>query len=166
MRIGLGFRFGQSQPPTPNAGMTSLVDVLLSTIGIFVIIFALQEIARPTDRVPGSFDGAILCDDEGRYILHNLDGATETLDISDLAGSLGALVPAGGRFLVGISAGCATTEIRKGVTAISPAYGMRSELGLQTDPTGEAIHQFEIAPLDSSANSFSALLSRIRVGDE
>ena len=142
--------------------MTSLVDVLLSTIGIFVIIFALQEIAKPTDRVPAAFDGAILCDDEGRYVMHPFAGESTVLDADDLAASLGTAVPEGGRFLIAISAGCAQTEVRKGVTAVALAFRMRRELGLQTDPSGEPIHQFEIAPLGSDAGAFSVLLDKIR----
>lgn len=156
------FGFARLQPEQPVIVMTSLVDVMLATIGIFVIVFALQEVSRPTVRVPAPFDGAILCDANGAYSLHDLDGGSQPLARADLAASLAVIVPDGGRFLVGITPGCASTAIDKRTQASDLAYAMRRKLGLQTTSSGEPLHQFEIAPLGSGAVSFEALLKRIR----
>ena len=161
MTSGVSFGFGRSAPEQQGGGMTSLVDVLLSTIGIFVIIFALQEIVVPTERAPAPFDGAIVCDDVGAYTAHDLQGRSHLLDTKDLAKAMTEFAPEGGRFLLGITPGCAAAEIKRGTFASSLAFSMRRELGLQTDSSGEALHQFEIAPLDRDTYSFEAMLGRI-----
>lgn len=166
MNAGASFGIGRSASVQQNAGMTSLVDVFLSTIGIFVIIFALQEIAVLTERVPAPFDGAIVCDKDGAYTAHDLQGRSELLDLKDLAKAMKKFAPEGGRFLVGITPGCGAKEVKKGPYASSLAYPMRRKLGLQTDSSGEALHQFEIAPLDREAHSFEAILGRIVPHDD
>ncbi|NKN31687.1 hypothetical protein [Marichromatium bheemlicum] len=142
--------------------MTSLVDLLLATIGIFVIVFALQEVVVPSERVAAPFDGAVLCDAGGRYRGHLPDGRVQPLDRADLATAVRLWAPAGGRFLIGITPGCAQTELTRGRSAAALAFAIRAELGLQTDPSGEPIHRFEIAPLVDEAH-FAALLDELGI---
>jgi len=155
------FGFSGRNSEQPAIVMTSLVDIMLATIGIFVIVFALQEISRPSERVPAPFEGAILCDVHGDYSFYGLDGRSYPLKRSDLVASLMAMQPNGGRFLVGIAPGCASVRIDKRSRASDLAYAMRRKLGLQNTPSGEPLHQFEIAPLGKDSCSFDTLLERI-----
>ena len=156
------FSFRNAESEYKGSGMTSLVDVFLSTIGIFVIIFALQEISVVSERVPASFDGALVCDNEGIYVIHGFRGNQERLDSNNLSFGVKNFAPGGGRFLVGIMPRCASTEIKKGVFATSLAFKMREELGLHTNASGEALYQFEIAPLDEKIVNFYNILKKIK----
>lgn len=161
LRVG-SFGFSRRGGEQPVIVMTSLVDIMLATIGIFVIVYALQEIAPPTTRVPAPFDGAILCNAEGQYSFHDLEGGSQAMARTDLAASLARIAPVGGRFLIGIAPGCASKSIDKRTHASDLAYAMRRKLGLQTVPSGEPLHQFEITPIGTDKFAFEALLELIR----
>lgn len=155
------FGFARAAQAPVGAGMTSLVDILLSTIGVFVIVFALQEISEPTARVPAAFDGAILCDADGRYTAFDLNGGSAALPEASMAAALRAFAAEGGRFLIAITPGCAEAKTAKGGSAAGLAWTLVSDVGAQRAEAPDALHRFEIAPADDDAHSFQALMARI-----
>lgn len=155
------FGFGRVASASAGAGMTSLVDILLSTIGVFVIVFALQEISDPVTRVPAPFDGAILCGADGDYTAFDLNGGSAALPEADMAAALRIFAPDGGRFLIALAPGCAEARNTKGGSAAGLAWTLVSDIGAQRADAPDALHRFEIAPLDNNPHSFDTLMVRI-----
>lgn len=163
MSLGRGFGFGASAPHGKTLSMTSLVDLFMSTIGIFIIVFALQEIAEPVERSPAPFDGAALCDSDGRFHAYRPDGARTDLDSDALADSLTAAFPQGGVILVGVTPGCAAAEVG-GRPAPLAAVLARRDLGRSETETGEPLHRLDIAPVENGHDAWDSLIDAIFSG--
>jgi len=161
-------RLGFASPPPGlgSSGMTSLVDILLSTTGVFVIVFALQEISDPVERVPAPYDGLIACNETGAYVAYDLRGGDARLPESRMAEALRAFAPDGGRFLVAIGPGCAEARAAGGGSASFLAWSLADQADQARAEVDDAIYLFEIAPIDAAAHSLAALLSRMAGGGE
>ncbi|WP_333713905.1 hypothetical protein [Yoonia sp.] len=90
------------------AQYTALVDILFATIGVFVIVFALQDLDPPQPLQPAPYDHLITC--EGQDALGYLGGdGQEAIDLrpADIrSGRLETLLAGGGRVLVALGSGC------------------------------------------------------------
>lgn len=90
------------------AQYTALVDILFATIGVFVIVFALQDLDPPQPLQPAYYDHLIICEGQGALGYLGRDGqeATElpTADIG--SGRLETLLAGGGHVLVAFDSVC------------------------------------------------------------
>lgn len=132
----------------PAPGKAALVDLLLATIGIFVIVFALQELQHPDDLQPAPVEGVILC--QGQSLTAFSRGRTaQPVTTANLVQDISRLWPQGGRLWVAMDESCAFDGARADLLA--------SEDGL-ADLSGAATWVLEIAPLGPGAEA--DLLSR------
>lgn len=132
----------------PSPGHSALVDLLLATIGIFVIVFALQELQRPDDLQPAPVDGVILCHDQ-RLTAFTRQSAPKTIAVGSLVQEIARLWPQGGRLWVAMDELCAFDGARAALLA------SEDELA---ELSGAATWVLEIAPL--AAGEEAALLAR------
>lgn len=131
-----------------SPGTSALVDLLLSTIGIFVIVFALQELQRPDDLQPAPVDGVILC--QGQTLTaFTRDSAPGVIAVDNLVPEITRLWPQGGRLWVAMDELCAFDGARAAVLATEDSLAELS---------GAATWVLEIAPLGQGQEA--ALLAR------
>jgi hypothetical protein len=157
-QLGIGY-------PPPKAelsmgGFTALVDILLATIGIFVIVFAMQSVAEVQRLQPAPYDGIISCDAKERIALdlRGPDGAVKRTDLptGDILPVLRMLLADGGRFLVASDPLCLINA-----SADSPEsqlVRLEGELSDLADP--DTTHQFEYVPLGPAPDDLAGLRSR------
>lgn len=127
----------------PAPGQAALVDLLLATIGIFVIVFALQELQRPDDLQPAPVDGVILCQGES-LTAFSRGRAAQPISGAELVQDIARLWPQGGRLWVAMDEACAFDGARADLLA--------SEDGL-AEISGAATWVLEIAPLAPGAEA-------------
>ena len=144
------------------AQYTALVDIMFATIGVFVIVFVLQDLETPSDLKPARYDALVVCGADQRISLYTGSGESppatarsfapeeiETLLAEALAGQ--------GRILVALGREC--HEARNG--ASPPGDELRElerRLGTRAGKGPEALTLFEFAPLGSARSDLDALL--------
>jgi hypothetical protein len=148
------------RPDLSSGGFMSLVDILLATIGIFLIVFAMQSLAEVRRLQPAPYDGIISCDAEERITL-DLRGPGGTMTRSDLPKGdilplFRALLSDGGRFLVASDPLCLIDSAAD--SAASQLARLDGELSLLADP--DTTHQFEYVPLGPAPDDIAGLRRR------
>lgn len=90
------------------AQYTALVDILFATIGVFVIVFALQDLDPPQPLQPAPYDHLIICEGQGEIGYLDRDGheAIELHPADIGSGRLETLLAHGGRVLVALTSDC------------------------------------------------------------
>lgn len=136
---------------------TALVDILFATIGIFVIVFALQELATPATLRPAPYDALVLCGPDRLTRLHRVSGAPREFAARDIAGPLAAAVEGSGRVLIGLSPECAAEA--DGVVIADRLRAMARDLSDRRSD-GDGLDLFEFAPLGGEGADAAALLGR------
>lgn len=137
---------------------TALVDILFATIGIFVIVFALQELEPPVELLPAPYDAVLICDSDRALRLYR-DGEQEPVDYdrraisSDLQNELGA----GGRVLIALTAEC-TTDPGDGIVVEDKLRALERKLTERNADEVSALLLLEFAPLAKDGEA--ALIDR------
>ena len=147
-----------------GAQYTALVDILFATIGVFVIVFALQDRDPPVQLQPAAYTHLVICHDAERLGYFGADDRNETpLDpaaVSD--GTLAERLQAGGRVLVALGAECVEAS---GARPVAEALrGLEETLGNRIATTVAPLVLFEFAPLGTGPNSAEALVRRFHEG--
>lgn len=147
------------------AQYTALVDILFATIGVFVIVFALQDLAQPQDLQPAPYDHLILCDGTGTLTYHGPDPAAAPLPLDARAqpsAALKARLEAGGRILVSLAAPC--LQQAKGESLASRLHRLEEDLSERESTETPPLTLFEFAPLAADPEAAGDLLQRFRAG--
>lgn len=154
-RLGIGHPSPKSD--LSSGDFTSLVDILLATIGIFVIVFAMQSVTEVQRLQPAPYDGIISCDAEERIALdlRGPDGTAMRSDLpkGDILPVLRKLLVDGGRFIVASDPLCLINA-----SADSPASQLarlEGDLSDLADP--DTTHQFEYVPLGPAPDDLAGL---------
>lgn len=148
-----------------GAQYTALVDILFATIGVFVIVFALQDPVPPQDLQPAPYDHLLLCEDSGA-VTHHLAESEEvtTLSMDDLRGSARLdVLAAGGRILVALAPACLGRHDDKSVA--ETLLALEETLSERAAGAAGALTLFEFAPMDDGDNNAAEILRRFR-GEE
>ena len=161
--VSIGFGFRGREDSSGGLATTSLVDILLSTIGVFVIIFALQEISDPIERAPLAIAGILVCRNDGSIVAYPPHGNPRDLALSNLAGAFERFAPEGGNFLIAVHGGCDQVKGPDGHTAFALLQRLAERFSRVVDEKGEAIHRFAFAPLGDAVDE-AALLEKWREG--
>ncbi|WP_273523273.1 hypothetical protein [Rhodosalinus sediminis] len=140
-----------------HLGYAALVDILLATMGIFVVVFAMQTLSDVRERVPAPVDGLVFCHGgaQGVRLLSMQAGQeVETRGSAgpDLADRIRRVWPDGGRIWVAVGRECALSDA---MNAVRDAERDLRRLGDASAP-----YVLEIAPLPSGGED--ALMSRWR----
>lgn len=149
-----------------TAQYTALVDILFATIGVFVIVFALQDIQPPTALQPASYEHLVLCDADRRLTIHtqgDTPGEGQVLGRIELgAEALEQALKGGGRVLVALAAACLMNDGKASVATQLRALEKRLSDRPATATTPLTL--FEFAPLGLGAHGAEALIERFVVG--
>ncbi|MCF2872049.1 hypothetical protein L0664_13320 [Octadecabacter sp. G9-8] len=147
-----------------GASYTALVDILFATIGVFVIVFALQDVQPPQDLQPAPYAHLVLC--EQGQVLSYLSAGSDTvtsLAIDDLDnGRLEERLMQGGRVLVALAGDCVRKD---GANSIATLL-TKLETTLSARPaTGAApLTLFEFSPLGQGEMGADVLRQRFLDG--
>ena len=144
------------------AQFTALVDILFATIGIFVIVFVLQDLETPSDLKPSRYDALVTCGAGQQISLYLAsDGLSpEPARIfvpEEIDGLLAEALAGRGRILVALGSAC--LEARDG--ASPPGDELRElerRLGTRAGSGPEPLTLFEFAPLGSAQADHDSLL--------
>jgi hypothetical protein len=134
--------------------LTSLVDVLMATIGIFVIVFALQEIVETPSLVPAPYDALAFCRDAETVALYRsaeagpdaAGAARVAMGIGPFEEQLEHLFPKGGRLMLGVSTAClqamadGTTPAQRLIAALDRANALAAD-------EASVLHLYEVVPV-------------------
>lgn len=130
-----------------GASYTALVDILFATIGVFVIVFALQDVEPPQDLQPAPYAHLILCDEGPALSYLGVDAAEPLLlDMTALEdGQLSDLLSSGGRVLVALHGDCLT---QNGDDSVAQRLGAFEESLSEVPTTGaKPMTLFEFSPI-------------------
>ena len=126
---------------------TALVDILFATIGIFVIVFALQELKPEVDLVPAPYDMVLVCQNDRNLRLYERQVPVPiTYAPRDIADDLQERLKAGGRVLVALSAEC-MIDTGDGLVVIDRLRDMERELTERASDEASSLLLVEFAPL-------------------
>lgn len=126
---------------------TALVDILFATIGIFVIVFALQELDPQVDLVPAPYDKVLICGADRVLRLHDKDAADPvSFSPSEIVSDLQDRLQTGGRVLVGLSAEC-MIDADDGVVLVDRLRDMERQLTEREADAASSLLLIEFAPL-------------------
>lgn len=137
---------------------TALVDILFATIGIFVIVFALQDIDPPVTLLPAPYDAIAVCGTDRVTTLYR-DPKTEPERFGprDIRTGLAEALSKGGRILIAITGAC-TVDDGDGTVVIDRIRELERTLGARAVGDETPLVLFEIAPLADDGQT--ALLDR------
>ena len=126
---------------------TALVDILFATIGIFVIVFALQEIKPEVDLVPAPYDMVLVCRSDRNLRLYERQIPEPiTFAPREIADDLRERLKVGGRVLVAISAEC-MIDTGDGVVVVDRLREIERELTERASGEASSLLLVEFAPL-------------------
>lgn len=126
---------------------TALVDILFATIGIFVIVFALQELDPQVDLVPAPYDKVLICGADRVLRLHEKGvGDPVSFGPREIASDLQNRLQAGGRVLVGLSAEC-MIDAGDGMMLVDQLRGIERQLTEREADAASSLLLIEFAPL-------------------
>lgn len=121
----------------PNAGYAALVDILIATMGIFIVVFTQLQLDDAPQLVPMPVDGVVICTGDEPVLLYSWQDGQETVSpvaMDALQAKIESTWSDGARLLVGMTEGCAysrvsaeklwllETAIRQGVAQDSGSY--------------------------------------------
>lgn len=147
-----------------TAQYTALVDILFATIGIFVIVFALQDLDPPQELLSAPYNHLIMCGAERQLTFTSAaTGATSDFTPDDLdAGMVEERLVGGGRVLVALSGDCLVGDGGPSVAAALRA--IETTLSERKTTALTPITLFEFAPLGEDDAGPEALLARFLSG--
>lgn len=146
-------------------GLTALVDILMATIGVFIIVFALQKLDDTPVRFPAPYDVLVICRDPGTVAFHRRQQETLLIDPTELRALLERTTPDGGRFLVGITPGCAVPD-GKGSTPSQQLINAFEAANKVVRDKADALHLYDLAPVGGDDFDEQALLAKWRAPRE
>lgn len=130
-----------------GASYTALVDILFATIGVFVIVFALQDVQPPQDLQPAPYAHLVMCA-QGQVLSYQSAGSdvVTPLEIDDLDnGRLQERLVQGGRVLVALAGDCLRQD---GANSIATLLAKLETTLSERPATGAApLTLFEFSPL-------------------
>lgn len=141
------------------AQFTALVDILFATIGIFVIVFALQDISSPADLQPAPYDRLLVCRDDRSLNLYSPNDEPRSFVARDINGSLSEALAGTGRILVAFAGSCAVDD-GNGLVLIDRLLVLEQTLGERPMDGQDPLTLFEFAPLGSGQSGPNALIER------
>jgi hypothetical protein len=145
-----------------GARFTALVDILFATIGVFVIVFALQDMDPPVQLQPAPYAHLVICHDGERlgYVGpdDDIEIALDRTAISD--GSLAERLQTGGRVLVALGPECVGATDRRPLA--ESLRTLEETLGNRIGTTIAPLVLFEFAPLGTGQNGAEALVRSFR----
>lgn len=154
----LAYGYGRPVPSVTTGDFTALIDIMMATIGIFVIVFALQEIVEHEANDPKPYDLAIFCTNDAGVSVHLRDGVSETLAVDAMAAGVERMLPEGGDMFLGLGAACPQKTM---VALIQALEGLG-----RVDPDAPSnVHRYEMGPLGADAFGPEGLLSSWRMTD-
>lgn len=144
------------------ASYAALVDILLATMGIFVVVFTQLHLEDTPRLVPLEVDGLILCQGAGRVEVFDAvqaDIRNTASTVAQLSQTIQAVWPTGARLMVALTADCAWSDAARNVWAL--------ETDIRRIETSGARYLVELVPLSSAPQgpgSFEALFARWKQG--
>jgi len=128
---------------------TALVDILFATIGIFVIVFALQDLDPPVDLLPAPYDAVVTCAEDRnlRFFRAEAEGP-QIFGPRDIARDLRDVLDEGGRILVALSANC-VIDTGDGIVVSDRLRDVERSLTERTGAEAKALLLMEYAPLEA-----------------
>ena len=147
-----------------RAQYTALVDILFATIGVFVIVFALQDLVPASDLQPAPYDHAILCGPDARLTYMDSTGENEIgLDERDISsGRVADLLAAGGRVLVALGGDCLSH--RDGDSIFARLRDLEEVLSDRPASDRSPLTLFEFAPLGVGDLDIDSIRQRFLAG--
>ena len=142
---------------------TALVDILFATIGIFVIVFALQDLQTPSLLRPAPYDALILCGSDRVVRLYQSAETPLEFGARDISEKLAEAVASQGRVLIALSAECSVAD--NGVVLADRLRSMTLALS-DRRAEGDELNLFEFAPLGATKADEEALLQRFSASAE
>ena len=150
-----------------RAQYTALVDILFATIGVFVIVFALQDLDPPQVLQPAPYDHLIVCDADGGLThaaaatrgANDAPPITRTVAPDDLAKALAS----GGRVLIALDAACMADTGGKSMAA--RLREVEEDLSDRVATATSPLILFEFAPLGAGEVRAEALRARFLSGE-
>tara|TARA_B100000497_G_C7495084_1_gene302705 strand:- start:231 stop:713 length:483 start_codon:yes stop_codon:yes gene_type:complete len=137
---------------------TALVDILFATIGIFVIVFALQELDPHSNLLPSPYDKVLVCSDDRSLRLYQRTAPDPIIFTQlDFTEDLQENLKQGGRILVALSKEC-MIDTGNGVVVWDRLRDIERKLTERTSGQASRMLLIEFAPL--AANEEAALISR------
>jgi hypothetical protein len=157
-RGGYGIGTGRKSGVGAASGFAPLIDILMASIGIYIVIFAFQEIEDHPTLHKARYDGIVLCQSPSAAEIYLApDAAGESIAYQALEGYLASETPEGGRFLFAKGDGC--YDAGEGIR--TPSYRLRLvEEALTDNSKPNRMHQFEIAPLGNPPYDRDGILAR------
>lgn len=146
------------------AQYTALVDILFATIGIFVIVFALQDLNEPQVLQPAPYDHLITCDETGQISYMSAIGREPVpFAVDEIeAGSLEEQLAGGGRVLIAVSGEC--LGVANGEDAIGALRDLEETVSDRSATGATPLTLFDFAPLGTGDKGVEGLQARIAVG--
>lgn len=147
-----------------GAQYTALVDILFATIGVFVIVFALQDLDPPQELQPAPFDHLIVCDDDRSLTYTSAaTGEDVSLRLADIdAGLPGGQLSGGGRVLVALSGACVSPL--DGADIPTALRDLEDALSDRPTTAATPLTLFEFAPLGRDDEAAAALRAMVLEG--
>lgn len=142
------------------AQYTALVDILFATVGVFVIVFALQDLDPPQPLQPAPYDHLIICEGQGAigYLGRNGQEAIALRPADIASGRLESLLAGGGRVLVALSSDCLTQGDVPGFAR--QLSDLEETLNDRPSTDTSPLILFEFAPLGLDDTSADAIRAR------
>ena len=121
----------------PNVGYAALVDILIATMGIFIVVFTQLQLDDAPPLVPMPVDGVVICTGDEPVSLYFWQDGQETVSlvaVDALQAKIESTWSNGARLLIGMTEGCAyssvtaeklwllETSIRQGVAQDSGSF--------------------------------------------
>ena len=163
LHIGFGRSDRPADPGLP--ALTSLVDILMATIGIFVIVFALQEVVSTPPLVPAPYDALAFCRDAGTVAIYSDDksGGPSVVSVEGFTTALNRLVPNGGRLMLGVTRACVQADA-KGSAPVQRLIDTLEQANTLAPNRTDPLHIYEVVPLGDGAFSEPVLVERWHIG--
>lgn len=157
-RGGYGIGTGRKAGVGRASGFAPLIDILMASIGIYIVIFVFQEFEDNPTLHKARYDGIVFCQSPNAAEIYlEPDAAGESVAYEALEGYLASETPEGGQFLFAKGDGC----YEAGDGEVTPSYRIGlAEEALTDNSTPTRMHQFEIAPLGEAPYDKDGILSR------
>jgi hypothetical protein len=148
-----------------GAQYTALVDLLCATIGIFVIVFALQDLEPPQTLQPAPYDHLVICD-AGRALTYNGRNTDQAVVLSSDNLANGRLIQelaGGGRVLIALAGDCLVQD--DGPSIATQLRDIEEDLSDRPATDASPLTLFEFSPLGEDDNGADVIRARFLLGD-
>ena len=147
-----------------GAQYTALVDILFATIGVFAIVFALQDLDPPQELQPAPYDHLIVCDASRQLSYTSVQtGEPSNFPVADIrSGALAERLAEGGRVLIALAGEC--VETMDGPDIPASLRDLEDALSDRPATAVAPLTLFEFAPLGLDETGAEALRARFLNG--